>query len=135
MEGITMSYEVTGIMNQVTDINQITNTVNMIESTVKSVMDISADMSKVISMTPKDGYQKKVELISIAEEMSTKEKIAAIDAAEDKYVQNLSNNADMYKGMMWAKIGMALTCTAGIVLLGSSQEGRKIAKNLLKIAA
>lgn len=102
---------------------------------VESAMDISEDTKRIIEMTPKDGYQKKLELISAAQDMSTPEKLAAIDAAEDKYAQDLANNADMYKGMMWTKVGLVLTCTAGIVLMISSPEGRKVAKAILKMVA
>jgi len=102
---------------------------------VESALDISEDTKRIIEMTPKDGYQKKLELISAAQDMSTPEKLAAIDAAEDKYAQDLANNADMYKGMMWTKVGLVLTCTAGIVLMISSPEGRKVAKAILKMVA
>ncbi len=102
---------------------------------VESALDISEDTKRIIEMTPKDGYQKKLELISAAQDMSTPEKLAAIDAAEDKYAQDLANNADMYKGMMWTKVGLVLTCTAGIVLMISAPEGRKVAKAILKMVA
>ena len=86
-------------------------------------------------MTPKDGYQKKIELISEAKDMTTKEKLAAIDAAENKYAKDLSNNAEVFKSMMWHKVGLVLVCTAGVVLMGTSPEGRKIEKSILKLAA
>ena len=102
---------------------------------VESALDISEDTKRIIEMTPMDGYQKKLELISAAQDMSTPEKLEAIDAAEDKYAQDLANNADMYKGMMWTKVGLVLMCTAGIVLMASSPEGRKVAKAILKMVA
>lgn len=67
--------------------------------------------------------------------MSTKEKIAAIDAAENKYAKDLSNNAEVCKGMMWHKVGLVLVCTAGVVLMGTMPEGRKIVKSVLKMVA
>lgn len=101
----------------------------------ESALDISEDTRRIIEMTPKDGFQKKLELITAAQDMSTPEKLAAIDAAEDKYAQDLANNADLYRGMMWTKVGLVLTCTAGIVLMISSPDGRKVARAILKMVA
>lgn len=105
------------------------------EKVITSAMDVSSETDRVVSMTPKDGYQKKLDLISAAEDMSTKEKIKAIDEAENKYSQDLAANAEMCKGMMWAKTGLILTCVAGTVLMVASPEGRKIAKSILKLVA
>lgn len=102
---------------------------------IENALDVSTEMDKVITMTPKDGYQKKLELISSAEDMSTKEKIKAIDDAEDKYASDLAQNSEMCKGMMWAKAGLIISCTAGVVLMVASPEGRKIAKSILKAVA
>lgn len=102
---------------------------------IESAFDVSTEMDKVITMTPKDGYQKKLELISSAEDMSTKEKIKAIDDAEDKYASDLAQNSEMCKGMMWAKAGLIISCTAGVVLMVASPEGRKVAKSIIKLVA
>lgn len=102
---------------------------------IENALDVSTEMDKVITMTPKDGYQKKLELISSAEDMSTKEKIKAIDDAEDKYASDLAQNSEMCKGVMWAKAGLIISCTAGVVLMVASPEGRKIAKSILKAVA
>lgn len=106
-----------------------------LERTLKAAMDISSDMDRVVTMTPQDGYKAKINLINNAQDMSTKEKLEAIDAAENKYVQDLSDNAEVCKGMMWHKTGVVLVCFAGIVLMGTSPEGRKIAKSVLKLVA
>ena len=102
---------------------------------IESALDVSTEMDKVITMTPKDGYQKKLELISSAEDMSTKEKIKAIDDAENKYASDLAQNTEMCKGMMWTKAGLIITCAAGVVLMVASPEGRKIAKSIIKLVA
>ncbi len=102
---------------------------------VEAAMDISADTNRIIEMTPKDGYQKKLEIITSAQDMSTQEKLDAIDAAEDKYARDLNTNAEMYKSVMWTKVGLVLTCTAGIVLMVSTPEGRKLARTILKLVA
>lgn len=117
------------------DENDVTLTAEVLEETIKSAITIDTEMGRVVSMTPKDGYQKKIELISEAKDMTTKEKLAAIDAAENKYAKDLSNNAEVFKSMMWHKVGLVLVCTAGVVLMGTSPEGRKIAKSILKLAA
>lgn len=117
------------------DENGVTLTAEVLEETIKSAINIDTEMGRVVSMTPKDGYQKKIELISEAKDMTTKEKLAAIDAAENKYTKDLSNNAEVFKSMMWHKVGLVLVCTAGVVLMGTSPEGRKIAKSILKLAA
>ena len=117
------------------DENDVTLTAEVLEETIKSAITIDTEMGRVVSMTPKDGYQKKIELISEAKDMTTKEKLAAIDAAENKYAKDLSNNAEVFKSMMWHKVGLVLVCTAGVVLMGTSPEGRKIEKSILKLAA
>lgn len=109
--------------------------VEVAEKAISAAMDISSETERVMTMTPKDGYQKKIELISSADDLSTKGKIKAIDEAEDKYSRDLAANAEMCKGMMWAKTGFVLTCIAGSVLMVASPEGRKIAKSILKLVA
>lgn len=124
--------------------NMITKDVNfdlfeipsdVLENVVKDAADISKEMDRVITMTPKDGYQKKIDLIVHAEDLSTKEKIEAIDAAENKYVQDLSESAELCKDMMWTKVALVLACSAGIVLMASTPGGRKFAKSILKAVA
>jgi len=109
--------------------------VSGIEKIVNSAVDVSKETDKIISLTPSDGYQKKIELIMNADDMSTTDKIKAIDAAEDKRFSDLSHTADMCKDMMWTKTGTVLICTAAIVLLIASPDGRKIATNILKRVA
>ena len=125
------------INNDITtlDENDVTLTAEALEETIKSAINIDTEMGRVVSMTPKDGYQKKIKLISEAKDMTTKEKLAAIDAAENKYAKDISNNEEDFKSMMWHKVGLVLVCTAGVVLMGTSPEGRKIAKSILKLAA
>ena len=108
--------------------------VEVVEKIISSTVDISSETNHIVEMTPKDGYQKKIELISVADDLSTKEKIKAIDDAETKYAQDLAANAEVYKGMMRAKIGLVLTGVAGVVLMIATPEGRKIAKSIIRIA-
>ena len=106
-----------------------------LEKTIEKTMDISKETERIVSMTPKDGYQKKIELISKADDMSTQEKLKAIDSAEDKYARDLEKNSDMCTKMMWIKVGLFLFCTAGAVLMITSPDGKRIAKSVIKLVA
>ena len=111
--------------------NEVHELVGEISNTTSKVLDITEEAARVVSMTPKDGYQKKLELISAAEDMNTKEKLKAIDDAENKYAQDLSNTAELCKGIMWTKVCLFIGCTAGLVFMVSTPEGRKMAKSFL----
>lgn len=94
--------------------------------------DISSEIGTIISFAPKSEYDKKIELIATADDLTTKEKIAAINKVEIKYSQDLSDNAETYSRLLWTKVGAVLGVTAGIVLMVSSPNGRKVAKNIIK---
>lgn len=130
-----MNYTVENSKQQVIDAEALDLTSEAIKQAVTKATDISVEMDRVISMTPKDGYQKKIDLIVNAEDLSTKEKLSAIDAAENKYAQDLAENAEVCKSVMWSKAGLTLVCVAGVVLMVSSPEGRKIVKAILKSVA
>lgn len=102
------------------------------EAAVKSTVDISREVSTILRMTPIDGYQKKLDLIYRAADMSTMEKIRAIDHAEDKYAQDLQRTEEMCEKIVWAKVGVALVVVVGGLYLCGSQDGRKLVSNLWK---
>lgn len=102
-----------------------------VEKNAEKSIDIQKETEQILSMTPKDGYQKKIELIANAKDLSTQEKIKAIDDAEDKYTSDLKKNAEICSGLMWVKTGAILTCTAGIVLMVFSPQGRKMAQQII----
>lgn len=102
------------------------------EAIIKSAVDISAETTTIMTMTPKDGYLKKLDLIYSAEDMSTKEKIQAISHAEDKYAQDLERTSELCKGLMWVKAGVIFTICVGSVVALKSSEGQKIVTNALK---
>lgn len=106
--------------------------VKCLQETVSKATDVSSEIDKIISFTPKSGYDKKIELIAAADDLTTKEKIAAINEAEAKYSQDLADNAETYNRLLWTKVGTVLGVTAGIVFMVSSPSGRKVAKNILK---
>ncbi len=106
--------------------------VEVMKNTVSTSIDATNEISKIVSITPKSGYDKKIELISNAQDMSTKEKISAINDAEDKYSDDLAKNADTYKDLLWTKAGVVLGVTAGLILMTTTPGGRKFAKKILK---
>lgn len=102
------------------------------EAIIKSAVDISAETTTIMTMTPKDGYLKKLDLIYGAEDMSTKEKIQAISHAEDKYAQDIERTSELCKGLMWVKAGVIFTICVGSVVALKSPEGQKVVTNVLK---
>lgn len=127
MENTTIENQSLGLNNESMDA-----LIGGLEKTIEKTMDISKETEWIVSMTPKDGYQKKIELISKADDMSTQEKLKAIDSAEDKYARDLEKNSDMCAKMLWIKAGLFLICTAGTVLMVSSPNGKKVAQQILK---
>ena len=110
------------------------NLFGRIEKTVGAAIDISVEADKILEMTPQDGYKKKIELIADDPEMSTVEKIKAIDEVEDKYAHDFSDSAEKYKEIIWVKAGVTLAVAAGVVLMVASPNGRVIAKSILGVA-
>lgn len=121
---------ITNLNNEAMDNNA--EVVKCLQETVSKATDVSSEIDKIISFTPKSGYDKKIELIAAADDLTTKEKIAAINEAEAKYSQDLADNAETYNRLLWTKVGTVLGVTAGIVFMVSSPSGRKVAKNILK---
>ncbi len=130
MENTTIANQSLGLNNESMDALS-----GGLEKTIEKTMDISKETERIVSMTPKDGYQKKIELISKADDMSPQEKLKAIDSAEDKYARDLEKNSDMCTKMMWTKVGLFLFCTAGAVLMITSPDGKRIAKSVIKWVA
>ena len=101
-------------------------TVGILERTVISALDISTEAATILSMTPRDGYQKKLDLIYAAKDLSTKEKLEEISRAEDKYAQDLEHNAETCKGIMWAKAGSIVFVIAGGAYAATTENGKKL---------
>ena len=116
----------------VMDEDVIEQAVDIIEQAVTSALDISKETATILSMTPKDGYQKKLDLIYSAEDLSTREKIEEISRAEDKYAQDLERNAETCKGIMWVKAGIVITILTGGIWIVSSPDGQKIIRRMIK---
>ena len=102
----------------------------IINETSNSITDISSETQTIISMTPRNGYDKKIDLICSAEDMSTQEKIEAINLAENKYANDLTRSAETCKDIMLAKAGMFTIIFVGVAIAISSPEGKKLFKTL-----
>ena len=109
--------------------------VSGIEGIVEKSVDVSRDTELIMAMTPKDGYDLKLQLIEKAEDMSTLEKLSAIDTADDKYHQNLTHSYELYSDERQSKVVTVLTCTAVLALLIVFPNGRKIASGVAKLVA
>ncbi len=123
--------------NQLNPTNEDVLVVDEIRGCVDNVaeyaMNISSDTSQIVGMIPKDGYNKKLEIISEAHDMSTDEKLAAISEADEKYVQNVSDAAEIYEGIMRTKVILTVFSIASIVMLLSSSDSRKTAEKIVKL--
>ena len=130
MEKAIMNNENTYVIGE--DVSE--QTTDIIEHTVISALDISTETATILSMTPRDGYQKKLDLIYVAKDLSTKEKLEEISRAEDKYAQDLEHNAETCKRIMWAKAGIIVFVIAGGAYAATTENGKKIMRSLFKIA-
>ena len=109
--------------------------INLAGRAFEAVMDSTDEVNRVIEMTPKEGFDLKLELIAGAEDMSTREKLDAIDAAESKYSQDMENNARICRTISLSKAGMVLLFCVGAGILISSPTARKAAMSVVKAIA
>lgn len=130
-----MDYEGNNLRIANTNGNQVAKAVEVATNAAKVVMNVEPEMEHVVGMTPKDGYQKKLELISNAPDMSTREKIAAIDAAEDKYANDIARNTHLVNETRWSKTGTVVVSIVVILIAASTPTGRNIGKAILKAVA
>ena len=98
------------------------------EITVRTAMDMSKETESILSMVTKDGFDKKIDIICSDEDMSTTEKLKAIDAAEDKRLRDVEKVTEVYKGMMVVKAGVVVSVIVGTIAL-ASPEGRRLLKS------
>lgn len=104
------------------------------EIAARTEIEISKDTESILSMVPKDGFDKKIDLICSDEDMSTAEKLRAIDAAENKRLLDIEKATEVYKGMMVVKAGVVVSVIVGTVAL-ASPEGRRLLKSAFEKAA
>lgn len=104
------------------------------KSIVEGPIDAVEDMKAILAMTSIEGFDKKIELICNAEDMSTREKIQAINNAEDKRLQDLSKNIDNYCKTIIIKAGTKIFVIIGLAAFAYPQ-GRKVVKCVLEKAA
>jgi len=122
MENTIMNYQGTHMVGE----EVIKQVMDDVECGVRATLDVSVEIGTILTMTPKDGYQKKLDLICSAEDLSTKEKIQEISRAEDKYQQDLGRNAEIYKGVMWVKASVVLLVIVGGLYFSARPEGKKV---------
>ena len=104
------------------------------EITVRTAMDMSKETESILSMVTKDGFDEKIDIICSDEDMSTTEKLKAIDAAEDKRLRDVEKVTEVYKGMMVVKAGVVVSVIVGTIAL-ASPEGRRLLKSAFEKAA
>ena len=104
------------------------------EITVRTAMDMSKETESILSMVTKDGFDKKIDIICSDEDMSTTEKLKAIDASEDKRLRDVEKVTEVYKGMMVVKAGVVVSVIVGTIAL-ASPEGRRLLKSAFEKAA
>ena len=95
---------------------------------------MSKETESILSMVTKDGFDKKIDIICSDEDMSTTEKLKAIDAAEDKRLRDVEKVTEVYKGMMVVKAGVVVSVIVGTIAL-ASPEGRRLLKSAFEKAA
>lgn len=105
------------------------------ETCTKNVLDISAEKEIVLSFVSQDSYRKKIELISAADDMTTTEKIEAINQAEERRLQDIRSGVETCKDLMWNRYLLVFFCLTSIALLVASPEGSKALKSVFKHAA
>lgn len=109
-----------------------TDTQHFAEPCAKAALDISSEKDVVLAFTSQDSFKKKIELIYAAEDMTTAEKLEAINQAEDRRTKDIRNGVDTCKDLMWNRYFFVFSCLTGIALLAATPDGSKAIKSVLK---
>lgn len=111
------------------------NAQHFAEVCAKNTLDISAEAETVLSFASQDSYKKKIELISAADDMTTAEKLEAINQAEERRLHDIRSGVETCKELMWNRYLLVFSCLTGIALLVTSPEGSKTLKSVFKRVA
>ena len=111
------------------------NVQHFAEVCAKNTLDISAEAETVLSFASQDSYKKKIELISAADDMTTAEKLEAINQAEERRLHDIRSGVETCKDLMWNRYLLVFSCLTGIALLVTSPEGSKALKSVFKRVA
>ena len=111
------------------------NAQHFAEVCAKNTLDISAEAETVLSFASQDSYKKKIELISAANDMTTAEKLEAINQAEERRLHDIRSGVETCKELMWNRYLLVFSCLTGIALLVTSPEGSKALKSVFKRVA
>ena len=98
-------------------------------------VDAIKDVDSVLKMTSEKGFDRKIQLISNADDMSTEEKILAINNAEDKRQLDIEKNAETYNKIIWTKAGAKVLIIATSVAVITSPKGRRVIKTMFEKVA
>ena len=109
--------------------------INMAGRAFGAALNSSEEINRAIEITPKAGFDLKLELISGAEDMSTQEKLDAIAVAEDKYSEDIATNARTCQESGWSHVGLALLSFAGMALIAVTPGGRRVTETVMKLIA
>ena len=97
---------------------------------IKCGMDVDSVVENAETMTSKNAYEKKLETIQNAEDLSTKEKLEEYEKADAAYNQKKENNVEVLCKVQTHRIKLLIGAFAGFCIL-MTPEGRNIAKELL----
>ncbi len=102
------------------------------ENCGKVALDISGDQEAILAFASQDSYKKRIEIIASAEDMTTKEKLEALNQADDRFAQDVQRSAETCRNIAWNRYLLLFSCLTGVVLLASSPEGSKAIRTVFK---
>ena len=74
----------------------------------------------------------KLHLINDAKDLSTGEKLQAVEEAENKYKQDMAENAKLFQKIGLQKIGKFLLCGVGVLAIIGSPFGQKALRTVVR---
>ena len=101
---------------------------------VKASLNVADDRGSVLALIPDDSYKKKLEMIEKAPDLSTAEKLAALEHAENKRLADLQQGTEIHKDLLWNKTSIILTVSAGLALI-LAPGGAKLLQKTIKRCA
>ena len=97
-------------------------------------LNVAEDRASVLTLVPDDSFNKKLTLIEQAQDLSTAEKLAAMEQAENKRLTDLQQGAEIHKDLTRNRAWIILTIGAGLLLL-VAPGGVKLLHDALKKSA
>ena len=97
-------------------------------------LNVAEDRASVLTLVPDDSFNKKLTLIEQAQDLSTAEKLAAMEQAENKRLTDMQQGAEIHKDLTRNRVWIILTIGAGLLLL-VAPGGVKLLHDALKKSA